>query len=155
MQRFAVPRRLKVTFASLFYELLRLGHNELVVAPGNRTRRNFNGLSAIRSLSNRIQKFFRSAEKLLQNGTFALFWWLVERGSKKIIRARVGTRQHPYLWRRFFCRRTQRVGLHDATRTSVRRRTGEACVRRSQRALRSKQTHWVDRFAETLECLSA
>jgi predicted metal-dependent enzyme (double-stranded beta helix superfamily) len=44
----------------------------------------------------------------------------------------------------FFCCRTQRVGLHDATRTSVRRRTGEACVRRSQRALRSKQTHWCE-----------
>jgi len=42
----------------------------------------------------------------------------------------------------FFCRRTQRVGLYDSTRTSLRRRTGKARVRRSQRALRSKQTHW-------------
>jgi len=32
LQRFAVPRRLKVTLVSLFYELLRLGHNELVCA---------------------------------------------------------------------------------------------------------------------------
>jgi len=49
--------------------------------------------------------------------------------------------RHPHLWWCFFCRRTQRVGLHDATRTSVRRRTGEACVRRGQRTLRGKQTH--------------
>src|SRR6516162_11734784 len=33
LQRFAVPRRLKVTLVSLFYELLRLGHNELVCGP--------------------------------------------------------------------------------------------------------------------------
>jgi hypothetical protein len=33
LQRFAVARRLKVTFASLFHELLRPGHNELVLGP--------------------------------------------------------------------------------------------------------------------------
>src|SRR5215471_2565007 len=33
LQPFAVARRLKVTFASLFCELLRLGHNGLVSAP--------------------------------------------------------------------------------------------------------------------------
>src|SRR5262249_28507952 len=46
LQPFAVTPVLKVTFVSLFFELLRLGHNELV--GGNLMMQTFNGLSAIR-----------------------------------------------------------------------------------------------------------
>ena len=40
----------------------------------------------------------------------------------------------------FFCRRTQRVGLYDSTRTSLRRRTGKACSKKPTRVTKQANT---------------